>query len=446
MKILLTILLFPLLALGQTTAPKDSTVPLGTVIGNQTVIPVPVYPPGYSMAQALIYYPDDYFQAKNANKKYPLFVFLHGAGEGRYLNISEVTNTSLPYLIKNGLKPYGIDPETGDTIKFIVVSPHCATCGGSYSFPQLKYTIPYLFTAYRVDTSCVWVGGLSSGGSCTWSTVMGYANAPSALDTFYTKRITGIMPMANGGYDLALNNSINRGNLDTTNRRGLGCLYVIGDQDPGYNQIGFFAYQAEMKKFCQPGRYFDSVIIGGTHSANVWNTPFPLSARLWSKTMNSWTQMWTLRKRPVVAPPPPPPTDIPVHAKFLQDSTSVNYPNTAIYLFDVSSSGSGKLLNTQVIVDLAPTGLLPLVYRLPSGGIWISRLIPGLYRVKLLAFDSATNFVDTAYAYFKVNGPSPCPVCPAPRKVSTLQVNLFGIWLPVPLDAAKIGYDDGSSQ
>ena len=178
---------------GLTGKLEAQTQPIGAVIGNQTVIPIAIAPPGYAMGQALIYYPDDYFLPQNANKRYPLFVFLHGAGEGTKTDITEVTNTSLPYLIKNGLKPYGIDPVTLDTIKYIVVSPHCALCGGSYSYPQLQYTIPALFTAYRVDTSCVWVGGLSSGGRGTWSVVMGQ----NIGDTILGKRITGIMPMAN---------------------------------------------------------------------------------------------------------------------------------------------------------------------------------------------------------------------------------------------------------
>jgi len=268
----------------------SQTQPLGTVIGHQTVVSIPVAPPGYSTAQALVYYPDDYFLPQNANKKYPLYIFLHGAGEGSSANIAEVNNTSLPNLIAGGLKPYGIDPSTGDTIKWIIVSPHCAGCGGSYSYPQLQYTIPYLFTAFNVDTSCVWVGGLSSGARGTWSVVMG----SNVGDTALGKRICGIMPMANGGYD---NQIVPLGpNLDTIARRGLGVLYTIGNQDPGYNAAGFSAYDALLKQYSQPGRYFDSVVINGTHSTNVWNPPFPETARIWSKTMNSWTQMWTMRK------------------------------------------------------------------------------------------------------------------------------------------------------
>src|SRR5258707_968088 len=124
---------------------EAQTQALGTVLGNQKVIPIATNPPGYAInAQALIYYPDDYFLPANANKRYPLYLFLHGAGQGASTNISEVLQTSLPQLIAQGLKPYGIDPATGDTVKFIVISPHCALCGGSYSYPQLQYTIPYL--------------------------------------------------------------------------------------------------------------------------------------------------------------------------------------------------------------------------------------------------------------------------------------------------------------
>src|SRR3569833_1660389 len=95
---------------------------LGSVIGNQTVIAVPDMPAGYPVtAQALIYYPDDYFQAKNANKRHPLFMFLHGAGEGASQDISEVNKQSLPYLISQGLKPYGFVLLFGDTVLFFVV-------------------------------------------------------------------------------------------------------------------------------------------------------------------------------------------------------------------------------------------------------------------------------------------------------------------------------------
>src|SRR5215217_4470193 len=98
------------------------TIPTGSTVGNQKVIEVPIT--SYNtMAQALLYLPDDYFLPVNANKRYPIFIFLHGTGEGASNDINEVCRNSLPKLIKNGLKPYGIDPVTRDTIKWITVCP-----------------------------------------------------------------------------------------------------------------------------------------------------------------------------------------------------------------------------------------------------------------------------------------------------------------------------------
>lgn len=434
-KVLFLILLLPLLTLGQTQ-------PLGAVIGNQTVINAPVYPPGYAMAQALIYYPDDYFLPKNANKRYPLYVFLHGAGEGKGSDITIVTNTSLPYLIKKGLKPYGIDPETGDTVKWIIVSPFCANCGGSYSFPQLQYTLPYLKTNYRVDTSCIWFGGLSSGGSCTWSMAMGNGVSPSPKDTLMTLGIAGIMPMANGGYDNNFGVTQLRANLDTTAKRGLAVLTIIGDADPGYNDIGFRAYQAEMKKYCQPRRYFDSVRKNTAHTDSVWNIPFPLNARVWSKAINSWTQMWAMRKRTSIVPSPPPVN--PLHARIWVDSLTIHYPNVAVHLVD---SSAGKHNHTSWGATAYPAGFPGLFWGgITFGDMLLTNLVEGSYKVQLVIGDDQDN-TDTAVVNIRVYGPPACPapiICPAPRKVVSIQVQLFGVMVPIPVDAAKISYDDGN--
>jgi len=275
---------------------------VGDIVGNQTVISVPVAT-GSPTKQALIYYPDDYF--KDTTKTFPVYFFLHGAGEAG-TDITKVTNTSLPSLIKAGLKPYNIVGK--DTIKWIVISPQCSEPGGncSYSWPQLRYTIPYCLQKFRINKNCVWGGGLSMGGSATFSLGM--------ADTGWTMTyMTGLMPFSNAGWD---DNLAKYGpNLAYCLKKGLAVLYVIGDQDPGWNPNAFGAYDKLMSANALPGLYRDSVIKGGTHSANVWNTPFPFTSRLWSKTQNSWDLMWSFRKNAnVVAPPPvviPPPTNPP---------------------------------------------------------------------------------------------------------------------------------------
>jgi len=125
LRLLILALLLNLVGLGQNTTP-GYTQPVGTVLGNMTVINM-LYAPtvAYGLGYALVYYPDDYFLPQNANKRYPLYFFSPGNGENAQTNIIEVLNTSLPKLISQGLKPYGIDPITHDTIKWIVVSQHC---------------------------------------------------------------------------------------------------------------------------------------------------------------------------------------------------------------------------------------------------------------------------------------------------------------------------------
>ena len=348
---------------------------IGTVIGNQKVIPIATNAPGYAIdAQALIYYPDDYFLAKNASKRYPLFLFLHGAGEGASSNISEVIRQSLPQLISQGLKPYGIDPTSGDTIKFIVVSPHCASCGGSYSYPQLQYTIPYLIANYRIDTTCVWAGGLSSGGRGTFSLPMGNKVGDSLLG----KKLAGIMPMANGGYD---DRTDLFPNLATAVKGGMSVLYTIGDQDPGYNASGFFQYDALIAKNAQPGRYIPKVIIGGTHSANVWNPPFPETSRIFSSSVNAWTQMWTLRRKAGTAP-----VAVPLSASAGNNQT-ITLPIPTVKLTGTATPATGTTIRSYAWMKVS--GGAAKISNAAAAATEVTGLEAGIYVFKLTVTSSA---------------------------------------------------------
>jgi hypothetical protein len=408
-RIVLLLAIYSCIFLSQPITSWSQVQPLGTVIGNQTVISIPIAPAGYPTAQALIYYPDDYFLPANANKKYPLYIFMHGAGEGSTDNITEVTNTSLPQLIAQGLKPYAIDVNTGDTIKFIVISPHCASCGSNYSYPQLQYTIPSVMYSYRVDTSCVWVGGLSAGARGTWSVVMGN----NVGDTALGKRITGIMPMANGGYDNYLGTL--EPNLDTIARRGLGCLYVIGDQDPGYNSIGYFAYNTVMQTYSQTGKYFTKVIVGGTHSANVWNLPFPESAHVWDPSLNAWQQMWGMRKNIVASTPAYPPT---VSAGSNQ---TITLPST-LTLTGTASANGGTTISSYAWTQTAGPNTASITNP-ASASTGVTGLAAGVYTfsLKVTASDGSST-VQTVQ--ITVNGAVPANTPPVANAGSNQTVTL----------------------
>jgi len=123
----------------------------------------------------LLYLPADY--EKDAKKKWPLIMFLHGAGE-RGDNLEVVKKHGPPKLIAQG-KPFD----------FIVVSPQCPN---DVWWPeQLDVLISLLDeieAKYHVDTDRVYLTGLSIGGFGTWS-----------LAEKYPQRFAAIAPICGGG-------------------------------------------------------------------------------------------------------------------------------------------------------------------------------------------------------------------------------------------------------
>lgn len=120
----------------------------------------------------LLYLPENY----NGNDgKFPLVLFLHGAGE-RGSNIEKVKVHGIPKHI-----------DQGEKFPFIAVSPQC---------PELERWQPELLNTlldeiidnYRVDESRVYVTGISMGGYGTW-----------ALAMEYPERFAAIAPVCGGG-------------------------------------------------------------------------------------------------------------------------------------------------------------------------------------------------------------------------------------------------------
>lgn len=119
----------------------------------------------------LIYLPENY----DEKEKWPLMLFLHGAGE-RGDNLDLVTVHGPPKLIKNGKQ-----------FPFIVVSPQC---------PKEQLWQPVELTAllndieknYKVDKDRIYVTGLSMGGFGTWS-----------LAAYTPYRFAALVPICGGG-------------------------------------------------------------------------------------------------------------------------------------------------------------------------------------------------------------------------------------------------------
>lgn len=116
---------------------------------------------------ALTWLPQTY---NSTTREYPLIIFLHGAGEtGTTIsNLSRLNNTGLPGRIAGGFNPVAVNPRTGITDSFIVVSPQASSW--SYSYTELKHILPGILNKYRVDRTRIYLTGLSAGGGGTFST------------------------------------------------------------------------------------------------------------------------------------------------------------------------------------------------------------------------------------------------------------------------------------
>lgn len=116
-------------------------------------------------ANYLLYLPKDYSKTEN---KFPLVLFLHGSGE-RGTDIEKVKTHGLPKLI-NQEKDF----------PFIVVSPQCPD-DIFWNTDILISLLDEVIAKYEVDTSRIYVTGLSMGGHGTWELAIRQPNRFAAI-------------------------------------------------------------------------------------------------------------------------------------------------------------------------------------------------------------------------------------------------------------------------
>ena len=124
----------------------------------------------------LLYVPASY--KENANKEYPLMMFLHGAGErGDEINLVKVHGP--PKLAEK------------DNWEFIVISPQCKSSdywNSEGNLQMLSRLITMVEENYRVDESRIYLTGLSMGGYGSW-----------ALAAKEPDRFAAVAPICGGG-------------------------------------------------------------------------------------------------------------------------------------------------------------------------------------------------------------------------------------------------------
>ena len=119
----------------------------------------------------LQYLPDDY---GTTDKKYPLIIFLHGAGE-RGNDINMVKKHGIPKLIE----------ENASVIReyeFIAVSPQCPEgMWWNVLYDEIDTLIQTCVENLQVDKSRIYLTGLSMGGYGTWYFALKHPRAFAAI-------------------------------------------------------------------------------------------------------------------------------------------------------------------------------------------------------------------------------------------------------------------------
>ena len=125
----------------------------------------------------LLYLPKEYGSEKD--KKYPLILFLHGAGE-RGDDLNKVKVHGIPKII-----------EREDDFPFIAVSPQCPA-NSWWTFESeliaLNALLDDIVSKFSVDEDRIYLTGISMGGFGTW-----------ALAMKYPERFAAIVPICGGG-------------------------------------------------------------------------------------------------------------------------------------------------------------------------------------------------------------------------------------------------------
>ena len=129
----------------------------------------------------LQYLPEGY--ADHEKKRWPLILFLHGAGE-RGNDLNRVKVHGPPNLV-----------EAGKKFPFIIISPQCPR-GQVWQSGTLLAVMEHVCEKYRVDTTRQYLTGLSMGGYGSWS-----------LGIRECDRFAAIAPICGGGNFIKIYNA-----------------------------------------------------------------------------------------------------------------------------------------------------------------------------------------------------------------------------------------------
>lgn len=129
---------------------------------------------GYQQALPYLY--------DSTTKRYPLLVFVHGIGElgDGSTQLYNAANVGVASLIRNKLFPANFKVNNTN-YSFIVISPQIKKWDYNTVAKDINDMINYAISKYRIDTTKMYVSGLSMGGGYTWDYAGKYASRLAAI-------------------------------------------------------------------------------------------------------------------------------------------------------------------------------------------------------------------------------------------------------------------------
>ncbi|MBZ5688794.1 MAG: DUF5011 domain-containing protein [Acidobacteriia bacterium] len=124
-----------------------------------------------------VHYSDD------PNQKFPLILYQHGAGAGRFTDDGTALKTPLSGLELGDMVKLIHDGLWDDSRPFIVLSPQRCVDPIIYfvTAGRMKLFLDYAVNTYNVDTSRIYIAGYSAGSSLTWDYVNNYPQQIAAV-------------------------------------------------------------------------------------------------------------------------------------------------------------------------------------------------------------------------------------------------------------------------
>jgi len=293
-------------------------------------------------------------QGYNSSQTYPLLVFIHGTGElgqGNSSDLPKVLWNAVPHLINSGQFPLSFTVN-GQTHKFIVISPQFK----QWPTPaDVDAVVAHAIQNYRVNTSRVYVTGLSMGGGTTWE----YAAA-------YPGRVAAIVPTCGASWpDPSKSQNIANGNIAVwgTHNDFDGTVASSNTKD----------YVSQIIQF------------GGNAKKTIWNVGGHDS---WSQTYNTNFREnglnvyeWMLQYQK--GSPPPPSNQMPTANAGSDKNISLPTNSTSLSGSGTDPDGTIASYNWTKVSGPSATINSP-----SSGNTSVSNLVQGSYTFRLTVTDN----------------------------------------------------------